>query len=118
MAEEKKALTLKEWLELQRVEEGVEATEEEGTVGTWSGASSSDAASSLGDSGAADDPEDLGDGGPAAWCLFDKHRLHRTYHKYFTERRHSSAEGGIRCAQHVLQQLSPCVETCVEPMPF
>ena len=62
MAEDKKALSLKERLVLQRVEEGDEAIKEEGTANsTWSGASSSTAGSSLCDLGAADNPEDLGD---------------------------------------------------------
>ena len=67
MAEERKTLSLKERLELHRVEEENEGIEEEGTVSSsLSGASSSAAASSLGDPGAADDPEDLGGHGPAA----------------------------------------------------
>ena len=65
MAEDKKALSLMERLELQRVEEGDEAIEEEGMANSsWSGASSS--TSRLGDLGAGDNPEDLGDDGPAA----------------------------------------------------
>ena len=60
MAEDKKALSLKERLVLQRVEEGDEAIKEEGTANsTWSGASSS--TEDLGD--------DLGGGGHAGEAL-------------------------------------------------
>lgn len=66
MAEDKKALSLEERLELQRVEEGDEAIKEEGTANSsWSKASSRTAASSLGDLRAAY-IEYLRDNGPAA----------------------------------------------------
>jgi len=91
VAEEKKAITLKERLELQRVEEGDEAIEEEGTASTCSGASSSDSASRLGDSGGADDTEDLGGDGSSAAGV---EGMQVGYRSSKRKRNHTVAVGG------------------------